>query len=167
VIGDFLSPTSERDGGDSMTSKSKKDLARSGSADSAKPSKEQKGFFIEASVPVQYPRHTERGGKWLLFVDRERVDEVWQKVCDALAAGRLGDCAKVSTARPNPNSTDSRKHVICVYTYDSEDSEDVMRIRASLRKLGFVSPIAYKTDQATDDSLYKVRGNRRVSKYYE
>jgi hypothetical protein len=87
--------------------------------------------------------------------------------CDALTAGRLGNCAKVSTARPNPHSTDARKHVICVYTYDSEDSEDVMRIRASLRELAFVSPIAYKADQATDDGLYRVRGNRRISKHYE
>jgi len=81
---------------------------------------------------VQYPGHTERGGKWLLFVHREEVNEVWERICDALTSGRLGSYAKVSTARPNPNSADSRKHVICVYTYDSEDREDVMRIRASL-----------------------------------
>ena len=73
----------------------------------------------------------------------------------------------MSTARPNPNSGGPRKHVICVYTYDSEDKEDVMRVRASLRELGFVTPIAYKTDEATLEGRYEVKGHRRISKYYE
>jgi hypothetical protein len=27
----------------------------------------------------EYPAHTERGGKWLVFVDKARLDEVWAK----------------------------------------------------------------------------------------
>jgi len=141
---------------------------RHASARHFRPSEEKKAFFIQVHASkVKYPSHTERGGKWLVFVDRRDVDEVWQKIYVALVAGKLGDSAKVSTARPNPNSTDPNKHVICVYTYDSEDRKDVMRVRASLRELGFDGPIAYKTDLATDDGQYKARGHRRISKYYE
>jgi hypothetical protein len=133
-----------------------------------RPSEEERAFFIQVHArKVKYPSHAERSGKWLVFVDRRDVDDVWQKIYAALIAGKLGSHAKVSTARPNPNSTNPNKHVICVYTYDSEDRKDVMRIRDSLRELGLVSPIAYKTDVATDEGQYKVRGHRRISKYYE
>lgn len=135
---------------------------------SRRPSEEKDAFFIRARASrVQYPSHTERSGKWLLFIAKQDVDEVWQRIRTALIAGKLGNSAKVSTVRPNSNSTDAGKHVICVYTYDCEDREDVMRIRASLRELGFVSPIAYKTDLATDGGRYKVLRHRRISKYYE
>ena len=48
------------------------------------------------------------------------MDSMWSGVADAVRAGRLGDAAKVSTARPNPNAQDPAMHVICVYTYDAE-----------------------------------------------
>lgn len=103
----------------------------------------------------------------MIFVDRANVDEAWEKVVAALTQARLGDYAKVSTARPSPNAAAPRTHVICVYTYDADDEDDVRRVRNSLRDLGFVKPIAYKTDQATFDGRYQVRGHQRISKYYE
>jgi hypothetical protein len=131
------------------------------------PSEEKQSFFVKVRASrVRYHDQTERSGKWLVFVDRQDVDHVWQKIYDALIAGELGSYAKVSTARPNPTSTDPRKHVICVYTYDSDDRRDVMRVRDSLRELGFVSPIGYKTDRATEEGNYKARGDQRISKYY-
>jgi hypothetical protein len=132
------------------------------------PSVEQQAYFLEARIKrYEYPPATARGGKWLLFVARKDVDEVWAKVLLALREGRLGDFAKVSTARPNPHAADPDKHVVCVYTYDSEDREDVVRIRAALRELGFIKPIAYKTDAATHAGRYEVRGHGRIAKYYE
>jgi hypothetical protein len=61
------------------------------------------------------------------------VDDVWFKIKKAVEEGRLGGSAKVSTAKPNPLSKDPRKHVICVYTYDWTDEEDVRRIREELK----------------------------------
>ena len=142
-----------------------------------RPSRKQRDFWIwvRAWGPtfqlgkyrIPYPRHTERGGKWLLFVDREDVDEAWKSIARAVKAGILGSSAKVSTARTNPHGDHPRQHVICVYTYDSDDKEDVMRVRESLRELGFTAPIAYKTDEATRQGKYWVEGHRRISKYYE
>ncbi len=132
-----------------------------------RPLKMADAFWIVAgSRAREYPSSTPRSGKWLLFVSRSEVDEIWEKVRRALEEGKLGASAKVSTARPNPNATDPENHVVCVYTYDSDDVGDVMRIREELRGLGFEGKIPYKTDEATIEGKYRVRGNTRVSKYY-
>ena len=57
--------------------------------------------------------------------------------------------------------------MICVYTYDWTDEEDVRRIREVLRELGFVKKIPYKADQETRAGRYAASGEGRVSKYYE
>jgi hypothetical protein len=115
----------------------------------------------------QYPKATAKSGKWLVFVPVSRVDEVWAKIREATEDGRLGDSAKVATAKPNSNATDPSKKVICVYTYDRTDEEDVRRIRDELRALGIVSKIPYKTDRDTTAGRYAKRGHQRISKYYE
>ncbi len=115
-----------------------------------------------------YPEGTEEGsGKWMVFVPRDKVDSMWHIIAEAVRQGRLGRSAKVATARPNRNAINPNEHVICVYTYNHEDVEDVMRIRATLRELGITWKIPYKTDSATRAGLYQVRGHTRISKYYE
>lgn len=103
----------------------------------------------------------------MIFVDRADVDAWWEKIIIALEAGSLGQQAKVSTARPNSNSRDPSKHVICVYTYDSSDEMDVFRIRQALRDIGVTWKIGYKTDEATLAGQYQVRGYTRVTKFWE
>ncbi|WP_051690500.1 putative phosphothreonine lyase domain-containg protein [Acidithiobacillus thiooxidans] len=115
----------------------------------------------------EYPRHTQNTGKWLVFVPLLQVDQVWEQIKQALENGRLGRSAKVSTARPNPNAFNPETKVICVYTYDWTDKEDVMNIREELRRLGVTSKIAYKTDEETRSGAYANRGNKQISKYYE
>jgi hypothetical protein len=115
----------------------------------------------------QYPKATAKSGKWLVFVPISQVDDVWAKIKHATEDGRLGDSAKVATAKPNPNASDRSKKVICVYTYDWTDEEDVRRIRDELRVLGIASKIPYKTDRDTSAGRYARRGHRRISKYYE
>ena len=114
-----------------------------------------------------YPKATAKSGKWLVFVPLSQVDEVWARIREATEEGRLGDSAKVATAKPNPNATDPSKKVICVYTYDWTDEEDVRRVRDELRALGIVSKIPYKTDRDTSAGRYVKRGYQRISKYYE
>lgn len=74
----------------------------------------------------EYPAPTPRSGKWLVFRDVEHVDVMWAKVKSATKAGRLGARSKVSTAKPSPLAIDPADKVICVYTYDSDDVEDVV-----------------------------------------
>ncbi len=113
-----------------------------------------------------YPPHSENGGKWLIFVPIERIDKVWSQIESATEAGRLGEMSKVATAKPNFNATNSNAKVICVYTYDWMDKEDVIRIRQELRQLGITRKIPYKADEDTESGKYANQGTKRISKYY-
>lgn len=132
-----------------------------------KPTEETEDYFIWAeNRKGKYPDSTENCGKWLIFVSPKEINELWQKVKLALKNGKFGDSAKVSTAKPNPNAN-SKDHVICVYTYDWTDKEDVMRIRNELRNIGVDWKIPYKSDKYTLQGKYKVKGDTKISKYYE
>jgi len=101
----------------------------------------------------------EKVGKWLIFSDPAGVDVLWRKVRDATVAGDLGISAKVSTARPNPDSRDER-NVIYVYTKDWSDEADVMRVRERLRDLGVTGRIGYKRNIETFAGEYADKGKK-------
>ena len=133
-----------------------------------KPSKEKPEYWLFAERKVgSYPEHTERGGKWLIFVPSDAVDDLWQKIRLAVEQGRLGGEAEVSTAKPNPNATDPSERVICVYTYDAADEADCRQVRSSLRDLGITWKIPYKPDAATFRCEYAKYGDKHISLYYE
>lgn len=98
-----------------------------------------------------YPQATEKSGKLLIYVSVAHVDEVWAKIKKATEEGRLGGSSKVSTARPH---TKYKSKVICVYTYDGTDNEDVNRIRRELCALGIKGKLPYKLDKDTRDGKY-------------
>lgn len=106
-------------------------------------------------------------GKWLVFVNKDQVDQIWRSIKEATELGKLGDSSKVATDRSNPNAKNTNQKVICVYTYDWTDEEDVKRIREELRNLGITLKIPYKADKNTLEGKYANRGNKRISKYYE
>ncbi len=101
------------------------------------------------------------------FVKVNELDEAWERIKKATEDGLLGDSAKVGTMRPNPHGKDTDSKVICVYTYDWTDEADVRRIRENLRKIGIINKIPYKADEDTSKGKYAVRGDKRISKYYE
>ena len=134
----------------------------------AKPSEVTDVYWIYAERKKgKYPKPTSRSGKWLIFVDPKNVDEVWAKIKEAVEEGKLGDSAKVATAKQNPLAEKSNAKVICVYTYDWTDEKDVRRIREELRKLGITNKIPYKADEDTLSGKYRMKGHARMSKYYE
>ena len=114
-----------------------------------------------------YPDPSQRAGKWLIFVPLAAVDEAWRKIKRATEEGKLGGSSKVGTAQPNPNATNRNSRVICVYSYDWKDEEDVRRVRKELRKLGITDRIPYKSDEDTLSGKYRVTGHTRISKYFE
>jgi hypothetical protein len=136
--------------------------------DDRKPSQVTDAYWLFARRKIgDYPTHSEKGGKWLVFVPVGQIDEVWAKIKDAPEKGLLGDSAKTGTAMPNPNATNQNTKVICVYTYDWTDEGDVRRVREQLRELGITAKIPYKADSDTSAGKYYNRGHRRISKYYE
>lgn len=115
----------------------------------------------------EYPDDTANSGKWLVFVRSSEVDEVWQRIKTATEEGRLGNRAKAATAAPNRLARNPNRKVICVYTYDWTDEQDVRRVRQELGKLGITWKIAYKADQDTLQGKYLQTGHKNISKYYE
>ena len=119
------------------------------------PTQEQREVWLEAYNEQEgYPfDHPTKSGKWLVWLRKENVDRYWIKIRKAVRAGKLGGWAKVSTAG-SKKSAKTGLFVICIYTYDSTDQQDVMRVRLVLRELGLQKPIPYKRNLDTDQLRY-------------
>ena len=131
------------------------------SGEGVTPSRTTQMYWIVQDAPGSAPEaiEDENAGKWLIFQEPDLVDAAWTKIRNATVALQLGISAKVSTAKPNPDSRDSRK-VIYVYTKDWADEADVMRVREKLRELGFVDRIGYKRNIETFAGEYAKKGKR-------
>ncbi len=119
---------------------------------------------INPSYENDYPKNSINGGKWLIFRSKEKIDNVWFLIRLGTALGFLGHKSKVSTLKPNPNSS-SKSFVICVYTHDSNNKKDVMKIRKELNNLGIKEVIRYKTNKSTLEGKYANKGFKNISKY--
>lgn len=80
----------------------------------------------------------------MLFCTPEEVNEVWSVVARNTINNDLGIAAKVA-----PNDGDPEKQrLMCIYTKDFSDMEDVKRVVQKLKSLGLVEikskPIYYK-----------------------
>ena len=73
-----------------------------------------------------------------------------EQIGDAIENNQLM-CAKASTAL---RSMGRDGHIICVYTLDWADRQDLMRAREVLQSLGFVKELGYKRDIDTRNRIY-------------
>ena len=109
-----------------------------------------------------YPGSTLRSGKWMMFPGKEDVDTAWKCVSHLLEIGKLGCGAKVA-----PASRARGQHLICVYTRDWDDEDDVMRVLLELRDSGLPCAdrrlLNYKTDDATHAGLYSADDAARAA----
>jgi hypothetical protein len=136
--------------------------------DDRNPSKVKNDFWIYAyRQKGTYPNSNANSGKWLIFVSLDNVDALWSKIKMATENGLLGSSSKTATAKENPNAPNKNTKVICVFTYDHTNKDDVTRIREELRKLGIENNIPYKTDNATRQQRYQVKGDTGISTYNE
>lgn len=107
----------------------------------------------------KYPSpDSEKLGKWMLFVDKDHINPVWEKIKMAIASGELWR-SNVSTTSDEPGKT---THAIMIYTVDYSDLNDVIRVLNYLESSGIKSPQSiskYKTDQQTRAGVY--RGGRQ------
>lgn len=95
-------------------------------------------------------------GKWIVFLKGEdEINKGWKIICANTRNDQLGPSSKVSTKFAEiTNEKKGRnirinERVVCVYTKNYENEEDLRRVRDKLRKLGFTKPLCYKTDNAT------------------
>ena len=74
-------------------------------------------------------------GKWMLFPRPDNVNRTWKLVAKGVANGELGMAAKVAT---DDGLNDGKGRLICVYTKDFSDLQDVKRVLIRLVELGLV-----------------------------
>jgi hypothetical protein len=67
-----------------------------------KPSQVTDAYWVYAHGPGRAETDTRRRGKWLLFVQNERIDEWWARVKAATEQGTLGASR---LRRPRPGGT--------------------------------------------------------------
>lgn len=119
----------------------------------------------EAAIDAIAKKSGLLAGKWLLYPPKETVDHTWKVIAPSTLRGELGVDAKVSTASEIPADG---KHVICVYTRNYLDLEDVKRVRDKLRELGFTQRLYYKPDMYTYLKIYRnTFPGIRASRYSE
>ncbi|KAF1937858.1 DUF1917-domain-containing protein [Clathrospora elynae] len=85
-------------------------------------------------------------GKWMLFPNSTDVTRVWRQVVTGVIDNRLGTTCKVAT----DDGKDER--LICVYTKDFQDADDVLRVLYELNTMGLLNSgksIYYKPDAYT------------------
>jgi hypothetical protein len=133
-----------------------------------RPSQNADDYWIYAESPERRPVDSataETYGKWQVFVPRIHVDQTWDTVANLVETRKLGPSAKVSTAKPNPNSSSGPDlHVIIVYAPDWRDVAQVRRILKSLREAGIARGwVHFKRDRETYAGAYVVRGRQGVS----
>lgn len=105
-------------------------------------------------------------GKWMLFINQARIDEVWSLLREQVTQGKLGPSAKCSTKKPSPIAKNPDEFGIMLYTYDFRDISDVTRVLEAMRDLGIPDRTFYKRDQETYNDEYSFNTEGPVSIYY-
>lgn len=85
-------------------------------------------------------------GKWLIFDSITSIDKHWKKVLDALDNNLLGPSAKVCTSKKKIGFENNDRRVICVFTEDYNDLDDVWRVEKAIRSIGIENKLLYKLD---------------------
>lgn len=94
----------------------------------------------------------------MLFPGPAHVNEIWGTVARATVKNELGIAAKVA---PREEVGSPKARLICIYTYDFADKDDVARVLAWLKQLGLV-----RTGPGSRQIYYKAGGlcdSRRAS----
>jgi hypothetical protein len=91
-----------------------------------------------AIVTLAREKHV-MNGKWMLFPTPSEVDRVWRTVAQATWEGKLGTSAKVATNAEGQEPPErAAQRLICIYTHDFSDEDDVKRVLLSMRQLGLL-----------------------------
>ncbi len=118
----------------------------------ARPSDYSAVYWIESKRKQgDYPAITPNTGEWRIKLDVKNVDAVWEKVKIATENGELGYKSKVST-RPAAGQTHPDERLLCVRTYNADDTGDVQRVKTALIDMGLSDTLVYSRDKDTSNS---------------
>lgn len=108
--------------------------------------------------------------KWMLFPNMDQLHHTWRLVCEGVIEDRLGSAAKVAvdSSAKSTARNGSPQRLICVYTKDFSDIDNVRRVLEELVELGLTpregNGVYYKCDAYTylgieSDNPYKLRAS--------
>ncbi|KAL9988321.1 hypothetical protein ACROYT_G002754 [Oculina patagonica] len=105
-------------------------------------------------ITKEYVRHlaeeySYKSGKWLIYCPSTQIDEIWTTVAKAVVTGTLGSAANVFKTDDS-----GEEYLICVYTEDFTNKEDVWAVERSIRKLGVKFTLRYKPNIYTTLGIY-------------
>jgi hypothetical protein len=107
----------------------------------------------------------------MLFLSTEDLTRIWRLVVDSVISNRLGPVAKVAPDQGLPG-----ERLVCIYTKDFRDKNDVLRVLRELVSIGVsglistltttsiervqvfnpkLKPVYYKADAYTHLNIYK------------
>ncbi|KAF2661741.1 DUF1917-domain-containing protein, partial [Lophiostoma macrostomum CBS 122681] len=112
----------------------------------------QESESLKSSIAKLAEESNILSGKWMLFPKLEDVTRVWKLIVDGTINNRLGSGSKVATEQDG-----KPERLICVYTKDFRDTDDVLRVLKELVTMGLVNPgrgIYYKSDAYTYLDIY-------------
>lgn len=124
-----------------------------------RPYKEQ----LEADLLSLAVKTSTTCGKWMFFPSLNDYPRYWRVVAETTVAGTLGVTSKAATL-----DATNQTGLICVYTYNFSDKDDVRRVLQSLFDSGLCQsdgkPIYYKCNAYTylgiqSDNEYKLRAS--------
>ncbi len=75
----------------------------------------------------------------MLFIPSVNVDQIWRLIARAAIAGDLGISAKVAPHDLEGDPQGRRPRLICIYTKDFSNVEDVARVLSELKRLEMVA----------------------------
>jgi len=108
-------------------------------------------------------------GKWMIRIQCAYVSYCWDKVRTATESGTLGIGAKVSTDWGDANDPSGpwNTHVICIYTQDWRERDDVLRVARVLHEVDAVRRLVlrYKPDIETYAGRYAGNAPGEVALY--
>jgi hypothetical protein len=107
------------------------------------------GWVYARRLRGEYYKETERSGKWMIFPLCEDAVSVWKKIASSVENGDMGRSAKITTSRKKETC------VICIYTYDSDDKADLLRLLQNIRGLKINLRAIYKEDRETRAGNYE------------
>lgn len=94
------------------------------------------------------------GGKWLIFERAgNTLDDLWMKCVKALNDGLFCDRIKCSSMS-HVEMSGKEDGVICVYTDDENDIDEIKRVLKELRSIGIRFKICYKSNADTMNRIY-------------
>jgi len=116
------------------------------------------GIKNHKTVNMIASKHNVTVGKWMVHVSTDLIDLYWERLVMAMCRGDLSHSVhsmKVSPFDDEADDGDARRHVICVYTPDYQDIDDVMKVENRMRSAGIAGWLTYKPDIFTYLGIYR------------